>query len=478
MAIVKKGMVVYMKLLLSVISSNANLDRSSRITLNQESASIGRHEDNTLVLFDPKKYISSHHALIEYKAPDYFVTDLSANGVFFNQSPKPLGRGNKIKLKDGDQFNIGDYSIYVKLLEESSYSAHSTYEPIPVPKVEIFDDPFAELGSDPIQKMIESNELIPSNWKGKNELPEDPFAIPGLDSEPSDLSAEDRQDNTAFDHLPVYKEAFQPPQKKIADPPIAAPPVTNPADIFPNDWFSDKDDNNQNIVIDKDFPPIIEPIQPPPATTSQPVSTPPVTDNANELIQSFLKGAKLDDSQFADVITPQTFYIIGAMLRASVQGTRDVLDGRARIKNEMHLDVTLIRPKENNPIKFSVSTDEALAKLLAPADKAYLAPEKAISEAFDDIRTHQYSVIAGMKSALFAILKRFDPKILEERLQKQSPIAANIPIHKQAKLWSQFEELYEMLEQETKDNFYHLFGQAFADTYNQVINNLKKDNSN
>jgi type VI secretion system protein len=471
-------MVVYMKLLLSVISSNANLDHSSQITLNQESATIGRHEDNTLVLFDPKKYISSHHALIEYKSPDYFVTDLSANGVFVNQSPRPLGRGNKIKLKDGDQLNIGDYSICVKLLEGSSYSAHSTYETVPIPNIEIFDDPFAEFGFDPIQKMIDSNELIPSNWKGKHELPEDPFAIPGLESWQTDLSTEDRQDNTAFDHLPVYKEAFQPPQKKIVDPPVVEPPATSTADIFPDDWFSDQGGNNQDIAIDKDSPLIIEPLQPPPLTISEPVVISPVTDNVNELIQSFLKGAKLEGSKFTDVISPQTFYIIGAMLRASVQGTRDILDGRARIKNEMHLDVTLIRPKENNPIKFSVSTDEALAKLLAPADKAYLAPEKAISEAFDDIRTHQYSVIAGMKSALFAILKRFDPKILEERLQKQSPIAANIPIHKQAKLWSQFEELYEMLEQESKDNFYHLFGQAFADTYNQVINNLKKDNSN
>jgi type VI secretion system protein len=471
-------MVVCMKLLLSVISSNANLNRSSQITLNQESATIGRHDDNTLVLSDPKKFISSHHAQIEYMAPDYFVTDLSANGVFCNQSPKPLGRGNKLKLKDGDQINIGDYIIYVKLSEESSRFAPSAFDPAPVPNVEIYNDPFAELGSDPIQKMIDSNELITSDWKGKNELPEDPFAIPGLDSEPLDLSVEDRQDNSAFDHLPVYKEAFQPPNKKIVASPIPNPPAAKTDDIFPEDWFSDNSNNNENIFVDESFSPIIEPIQPPPVTIPETAVASPITDNAKELIQSFLKGAKLDDIKFVDVITPQTFYIIGTMLRASVQGTRDVLDGRARIKNEMHLDVTLIRPKENNPIKFSVSTEEALAKLLAPADKAYLTPENAITEAFDDIRTHQYSVIAGMKSALFAILKRFDPKILEERLQKQSPIAASIPIHKQAKLWSQFEDLYEMLEQETKDNFYHLFGQAFADTYNQVINNLKKDKLN
>lgn len=187
------------------------------------------------------------------------------------------------------------------------------------------------------------------------------------------------------------------------------------------------------------------------------------------------RGAKLENSKFAESITPQTFFIIGTMLRASVQGTRDVLDGRAWIKNEMHLDLTLIKPTENNPIKFSVSTDEALINLLTPTDKAYLTPDKAISEAFDDIRIHQYSVIAGMKSVFWlSVLKRFDPKVLEERLQKQSPIAANIPIHKQAKLWELFEELYETIEHESQDNFYHLFGRAFAETYSQLKNKLKK----
>jgi predicted component of type VI protein secretion system len=344
-----------MKLLLSVVSSNANLDCPSRITLNQESATIGRGVDNTLVLLDPNKTISRHHALIEYRSPDYFITDISSHGVLINECSIPLGKGNSKKLSDGNQLHIGDYTISVKLFADS---------------------------------------VNPTSFsKG-----------------------------TITDH--------------------GLPGGTR----------------NQ-----------------PKATISEPNLPPPITDIQNEFIQNFLLGAKLENSKFAEAITPETFYTIGTMLRASIQGTRDVLEGRVRIKNEMHMDVTLIRHRENNPIKFSVSTDEALAKLLTPTDKAYLSPEKVINEAFDDIRTHQYSVIAGMKSALFAILKRFDPKMLEDRLQKQSPIAANAPFIKQAKLWRLFEELYETLEQETKDNFYHLFGQAFADTYTQLINKSKKD---
>jgi type VI secretion system FHA domain protein len=151
----------------------------------------------------------------------------------------------------------------------------------------------------------------------------------------------------------------------------------------------------------------------------------------------------------------------------------DVLIGRAKIKNEMHLDVTIIRSKQNNPIKFSVSADEALSKLLLNQDVGYMPPKEAVEEAFDDIRAHQYSVIAGMQTALLTVLKRFNPQKLEERLQRLSPISASIPIHKQAKLWHLFEQLYEEIQQEAEDNFYHLFGQAFAATYEQQMQKLK-----
>jgi type VI secretion system protein len=467
-----------MKLLLSVVSSNANLDHSSRITLNQEGASIGRGEDNTLVLFDPNRNISSHHALIEYRSPDYFVTDISTNGVLINEYTRPLGKGSSKKLIDGDQLHIGDYTISVKLLESSFDPIPMSSTPLPAHDIGIFDDPFAEFDSDPIQKMIDSNELIPSNWKTGQDLPEDLFGFPSPDNNASNLSSSDPLGGTAFEHIPAHKEAFQPLPKKHEEKQTAEPSATKPDNFFSGEWFNlDKGDNAENTVNDKVVSTASEPVNTPTVTIPEPVSTPPIADCPNEFIQNFLLGAKLENSKFAEAITPETFYVIGTMLRASIQGTRDVLEGRARIKNEMHLDVTLIRPRENNPIKFSVSTDEALAKLLTPTDKAYLSPEKAINEAFDDIRTHQYSVIAGMKSALFAILKRFDPKVLEDRLQKQSPIAANIPIHKQAKLWRLFEELYETLEQETKDNFYHLFGQAFADTYSQIMSKLKKDNT-
>lgn len=559
-----------MKLTLSVISfAGADVKGSKRLTLNGEGASIGRKDDNALVLPDPHRYVSGHHALIEYRSPDYFIKDTSANGVLINDSKTPLGNGNSAKLKDGDRLTMGDYIIEVTL-EGDFFGANSqSMPPFPDNQINIMNDPFADLESDSVQKMIDKNDLIPSNWRDSKEKSKDPFEF-----QESPISKETLYEKTDsaqrdYNHIPPYKEAFSDFQKETKVLADKEPAPSIPADIFSEDWYqinnvNKKDETESSKTADikpqfqteiepeKHEPPFLEPeaqeniipapeikfttdetkglanIEPAPgipvdifsedwfqtgnmskkdetevsvaadikpqfqketlSAKQEPshvesecakIEIPPpekesvISAFEEELIQNFLRGAQLEHSKFRESINPETFFIIGTILRAAIQGTMDVLIGRAKIKNEMHLDVTIIRSKQNNPIKFSVSADEALSKLLLNQDAGYMAPKEAVEEAFDDIRAHQYSVIAGMQTALLTVLKRFDPQKLEERLQRLSPISASIPIHKQAKLWNLFEQLYEEIQQEAEDNFYHLFGQAFAVTYEQQMQKLK-----
>jgi type VI secretion system protein len=479
-----------MKLTLSVISfAGADVKGSNKITLSQEGASLGRKNDNALVLPDPKRYVSGHHALIEYISPHYFIKDTSANGVLINDSKSPLGNGNSLKLNDGDHLTIGDYLIEVKL-ENDFFEANSqAIPPLSDAQFNFPGDPFADLDTDSIQGMIDKNDLIPSDWRNSREKLNDPIEFP--DSAIPERNPNEKIDSSQgdYDHIPPYKEAFpvfQKDTKRLTD---IEPATDIPTDIFSEDWYqavnnSKKDGAQPTTTADikpqlqTETEPIKhEPLPVEPEDTKIEISAPEkivaTSSFEEELIQNFLRGAQLEPDKFRESINPETFFIIGTILRAAIQGTMDVLIGRAKIKNEMHLDVTIIRSKQNNPIKFSVSTDEALSKLLLHKNSGYLPPKEAVEEAFDDIRAHQYSVIAGMQASLLTVLKRFDPQKLEERLQRLSPISASIPIHKQAKLWKLFEQLYEEIQQEAEDNFYHLFGQAFAKTYEQQMQKLK-----
>ena len=502
-----------MKLKLQVTSyKGAAPGNSLSISLDQQSATIGRLKDNTLVLPDAMRYLSGHHARIEYRAPDYYIVDTSTNGVFINHSPTPLGNSNSVKLQNHGIFSIGDYDIEVELSEQSQeipvthFESHIEESEAISDSIEFPDDPFADNTSDPIEQMIESNELIPDDWKSNKEKTSDPFDISASGS-----AAVDFEQSQELDRAPSYQEAFQ-PYKEQTRPPAKTRETdarqidreesssATPQDIFSEDWFAkdkfiEQDDSDSSAVdplstqtpqIDKiaDQPHTEVVIPQPPPVSSEKVSSEKVssenisrpaeqTQNQDDLIQSFLSGANLKDERLAKAITADTFHTIGSILRASIQGAMDVLASRARIKSEMHLDVTTIRPIENNPIKFSVSADEALAKLLLQQDKGYLPAEEAVDEAFNDIRAHQLSVMAGMQTALIAILQRFDPEKLEHRLQKQNPMSANIPIRKQAMLWDLFEQLYEEIGHEAEDDFYHLFGQAFAESYEKQIKKFK-----
>ena len=486
-----------MKLILKVIS-NAG-DEVNNITLNQESATIGRNSGNTLVLVDPKKFISGQHAIIDYQNTGYFITDTSTNGVLINNATGPVGKGNSAKLIDGDQLRIGEYIIVVNIVKEQQ-SIDTPSESSTNEVFDFADDPFAELENDPVQEMIDDNQWeTPFESKEKDSLSEQPLNNSDLgyfdfDSKDDDyISKVDQQP-------PAFKEAFQP---YVSEKKEQVASSTN--DLFGDDWFTKETDDVDEISTEPSLSATgsLEEITPndsveikseiqqsneEPIQIEQPEnyeqsfkssgSSIAANTEATLLIDNFLRGAGLENTEINELLTQDSFYIIGKILRTSIQGSMDVLIGRAKIKNEMHLDVTMIRSKENNPIKFSVSAEEAIRKLLIPQDTGYLSAEDAIEEVFDDILAHQFAVIAGMQTALLEVLKRFNPQKLEQRFQQQNPISSSIPIHRQATLWGLFEHLYNDIEHEVSDNYYHIFGQVFAESYEQQMIELKNSKKN
>lgn len=467
-----------MSLIFKVVAHKGYPQKESlAFTLEQHQATIGRGENNSWILPDPDCYVSAHHATIEYREPHYYITDTSSNGVFINNSTTPLGKGNTAQLTNGDRLGIGDYTIAVELSVENADDADSPLPDVsgPIDGTVSSDDPFAFLGLDPIGKIIEESPSFGLNWDSKAH--EDfPKAVSGVNPKKSIWP------ETASDHAPSIDEAFIPNQDQREK-------RVSPKSALPENWWeigkegdtsqerrdeiglstereSDRVQLQSNLVDQT-------PDQPLDAGTSEGEKK----NLSHESVRQFLEGAGLSEEQLAGTLEPDSFFIIGKALRAAVQGARDALMVRAKTKKEMYLDVTTIRPDFNNPIKFSFSVDEALNRLLSPQFKGYMPPVQAIQEVYDDITAHQIAVLAGMQTALQAVLRQFDPTELKKRLQQRYPISANIPIHGQAKLWNLFEQRYAEIGQEAEDNFYYLFGQAFSKAYEEQIQELKRTKS-
>ena len=176
------------------------------------------------------------------------------------------------------------------------------------------------------------------------------------------------------------------------------------------------------------------------------------------------------------VLTPALMRLLGRLVHEATRGTVDLLVARAALKREIRAEVTMIVTRENNPLKFSPSAEVALGHLLSPPARGFMESGKAMRDAFDDLRAHQFGFLAGMRAALEGILKRFDPAILEGKLtQKKSMLSSLIPAKRKAQMWDVFTELYGQISSEASDDFHELFGKEFLRAYNEYIDQLAKD---
>ncbi|NNG05229.1 MAG: type VI secretion system-associated FHA domain protein TagH, partial [Inquilinus sp.] len=215
----------------------------------------------------------------------------------------------------------------------------------------------------------------------------------------------------------------------------------------------------------------------PVAAVPQPVAAPAAPAAApgggsDALLAAFLAGAGLEPGDLPAAAAEETMRTLGAAFREMVQGLHENLLARSEIKSEFRLERTMIRPQENNPLKFSPTVDEALRALLKGGTGAYLPAVPAVREGFKDIKAHQIAVMAGMQTALTALLGRFDPHHLEKRLKRQSVLDSILPAARKAKYWELYEDMYKQIAEEAEDDFQSLFGREFAGAYESQVKKL------
>ena len=217
----------------------------------------------------------------------------------------------------------------------------------------------------------------------------------------------------------------------------------------------------------------------PPATSNtlagrQPAESP----GTQELLRALLDGLGLPELPRAPAqrdtpsptLTPEMMQRLGALLAAAAEGTVELLQARATLKQELRADVTMIGSRDNNPLKFVPDGESALNQLLAsqPA-RGFMEPRLAMRDAYDDLLAHQIGFVAGMRAAMQGLIARFDPQVLETRLAGKSVLDSMLPAARKARLWELFNNLYSDVSREAEDDFERLFGRAFVKAYEEQI---------
>ena len=217
----------------------------------------------------------------------------------------------------------------------------------------------------------------------------------------------------------------------------------------------------------------VAPVVAPHAARSAPVAAVPVAAGQppDALWAAFCQGAGVE-VPLPQGLSPEQMRVLGTILREAVEGTLRLMAVRATAKTELRAAVTTIRARNNNPLKFSPGVDTALAQLLQPPLRGFMAGPLAMQDAMHDLVGHSIGTMAGMRAALAGVLARFEPGQLESKLAGKSMLDSLLPGGRKAKLWDLYLQHFDSIRSDAHEDFHNLFGAAFVAAYEEQLDQL------
>lgn len=508
-----------MSLVITIVNFPDKVSSSTEATktFTEQGGTIGRGSENNWILDDPDRFISNRHIQISCENGQYFLTDLSTNGTFINGSSEPIGKGNRIQLRDGDKFALSDYEFQISLSNPNQIPNQGTAE-TPFEQF-VATGPFAASdfstapGSEPAEELFEPPPGAQDSHFGA------PLTAHVSSSDPLFSTLPEETDPlAAFDKAKQYSDPGQ-----IQSTPLFGVSHSDQADAM-NQAVSWPNALPENAGIpenwDDDFQQANSFANPSSSTGTAPVSVAtPVRahvsfsekpthktsaesrrralEKANAKIQAEIELLKqqaytqqqtasravtladqtlieamgLADRGLSEQKITEISQTVGEFVRETIIGMMQVLRSRNTIKNEFRMSVTTIKSTENNPLKFSATIDDVLENMFIKESDAYIDPVAAVSEGFQGIAEHQLAILAGIRSAFNGVVQRFDPVTLERRFSKRNK-GGLIPGVSKARNWEAYKQLYKELVDDMDDSFQYLFGYEFVQAYEDQLQRM------
>lgn len=385
-----------------------------------EGLTIGRSVDCALVLTDPLRLVSRQHAQVIAAGQAARVrcisskTPLWVNGV-------QLDPGGERALSVGDRLRIGGFELAVEPVaataaQRSRLDRWFDLEGAPDPLAA--ESPLPGLAPSP----EEAATSAVVSWQTSRHVVR--TGTPMVPAAPA------RPPAPPPPRAPMPAVASRPPPAAAADETAPAPLSEAPA------------------------PPAARRVD------RRPGDLPP---DLQELAAAFGRGAGLG----AEVapLTPEWMEHLGALLRATAEGTLALLQSRAVTKRQMRAEGTQITPRQNNPLKFSPDATEALTRMLQrDASPGFLDPVAALHDAHHDLLVHQVAMVAGMRAAVFELFTRLGPEAAESG-EGPAHGMSRLPLLRAAALWQRHRMQHARLLEHLDDDFQTIFGREFLRAY-------------
>ena len=440
---------------------------------------IGRGDDCDWKIEDPAMFVSRRHCVIVGRGGQYQVTDESRGGLFLDMSTAPLGTGVSAPLLPGMRIRMGDFVIRAEMEGAAAAPAPAAKgnalfgddfftprpEAPPPPRPAGLPDPFETSRATAPSPAAVAAPVAPAFF-------DDPFTMDPSHRSPvvNPVQMPAATAKSDFDFGDFGLPADIPAPKPVA--PRPAPPAAEPVPVAAEPFAFDL----------PPAPPAAEPIAPPPPpapadvafevkSAPPPKPAAPAPSDATSLA-ALMRGMGIDPPPgFSG--TAEEMEALGRRFRLMTEGLVHLLRMRAQEKGSARVAQTMIGAANVNPLKFLVTTEDAVTALVAAKGAGYLEPDAAITAALRDLMDHHKRSWTGLQSSLRRMIDRFDPAIFEAEIEDVGMLKALLSGSRSAQLWQLYADRYREIAKAAEDRFLGEVGADFRDAYENEMKEEK-----
>jgi len=399
-----------------------------------EGGTIGRSADNDWVLPDPQRYVSAHHARVQFREGHFYLQDVSTNGVYVNDDTEPLAKRGSAgyRLANGDVLRMGDYHI-LAALEAARAPERPTAAAVPT--------------------SIHALRTLgrPADRDIGAKLNVEELLVPVIDMDPV---------------LPVgpYGQAIE------SDRVQALAQSQRPAVAGAGG----------EVVLSADgAPPQLAPSL---ARLAEAVSREPrgsgsfnALDDGHSGLDAFCRGAGIESERLPAEAQGRVLHLAGRLFREALLGFKELERARADTRNRYRIESPPVEQDDPRPALGDSMVEDLAVELILRHEGRRLDSVQWLRDMVAAAKLHESAIAQALRVAFVEFLDRLDPAELEARFERAARRGKARAADK-AQYWDLFTTFYRNLIEMPADHLPHTFVEAFAAAYREALKKPSAEN--
>jgi type VI secretion system FHA domain protein len=386
-------------------------ERSSAI-FSVEGGTIGRSADNDWVLPDPLRYVSAHHARVLFRDGQFYLQDVSTNGVYVNDDMEPLAkRGSSgYRLTNGDVLRMGDYHI-VAALEQAEREPDAAAAAVPTSIHALHT--LGRATERDIGARLNVEELL----------------VPVIDLDPV-LPVNAYGQTVTSGRVQALARSSE-----DTAPPSPAQSLARLAEVVA------REPKNGGALALEDI---------------------------HTGLDAFCRGAGIESEQLPADAQTRLLHLAGRLFREALVGFKELERTRGETRNRYRIELPPPEHDDPRPSLADSRVEDLVVALFVQHEGRRLDSVQWLRETIGEGKQHETATAQATRAAFVEFLDRLDPAELEARFERAARRGKARSADK-AQYWELFTTFYRNLIEMPADHLPHTFVEAFAAAYREAL---------